>query len=115
MRQSFAIGIGGAAGQGVATSQRYSVDAASRLQSDSAMHPGRIAELLEPFLTASADIPITNVRSFEASQRRGETQGLPLSLPKGSAVLSAIQLQSISTYVDILTRWNARINLTAIR
>lgn len=32
-----------------------------------------------------------------------------------SAVLPAGLLQSISTYVDILVRWNARINLTAIR
>jgi 16S rRNA (guanine527-N7)-methyltransferase len=79
------------------------------------MDSGLIAELLERFLTASADVPITNVRSFEAGQRRGETQDLALSLPKGSAVLSAIQLQSISTYIDILLRWNARINLTAIR
>ena len=31
------------------------------------------------------------------------------------ASLSATQLQSISTYIDILLRWNARINLTAIR
>jgi 16S rRNA (guanine527-N7)-methyltransferase len=30
-------------------------------------------------------------------------------------VLSPIQLQHISTYIDILLRWNARINLTAIR
>src|ERR1700676_4893190 len=29
--------------------------------------------------------------------------------------LSQMQLQQISTYIDILLRWNARINLTAIR
>jgi 16S rRNA (guanine527-N7)-methyltransferase len=29
--------------------------------------------------------------------------------------LSTDQLQSISTYIDILQRWNARVNLTAIR
>jgi 16S rRNA (guanine527-N7)-methyltransferase len=29
--------------------------------------------------------------------------------------LSQMQLQHISTYIDILLRWNARINLTAIR
>jgi len=29
--------------------------------------------------------------------------------------MSPSQLQSISTYIDILLRWNARINLTAIR
>ncbi len=32
-----------------------------------------------------------------------------------SAVLSSTQLDHISTYIDILTHWNARINLTAIR
>lgn len=30
-------------------------------------------------------------------------------------VLSKTQLENISTYIDILQRWNARINLTAIR
>lgn len=47
------------------------------------MIPGRIAELLAPFL-----------------------EGQPLS---------PAHLSSISTYIDILIRWNARINLTAIR
>ena len=32
-----------------------------------------------------------------------------------SAVLSLAELQIISTYIDLLLRWNARINLTAIR
>jgi 16S rRNA (guanine527-N7)-methyltransferase len=32
-----------------------------------------------------------------------------------SAVLSQSQLESISTYIDILQHWNVRINLTAIR
>jgi 16S rRNA (guanine527-N7)-methyltransferase len=31
------------------------------------------------------------------------------------AVLSASQLKYISTYIDILIRWNARMNLTAVR
>jgi 16S rRNA (guanine527-N7)-methyltransferase len=50
------------------------------------MHPDRIAELLHPFLQDSND------------QR-----------------LAPNDLQNISTYIDILQRWNARINLTAIR
>jgi 16S rRNA (guanine527-N7)-methyltransferase len=33
----------------------------------------------------------------------------------GENALSAHQLQSISMYIDILQRWNARVNLTAIR
>jgi 16S rRNA (guanine527-N7)-methyltransferase len=32
-----------------------------------------------------------------------------------SAVLSSTELESISIYIDLLLRWNARINLTAIR
>jgi 16S rRNA (guanine527-N7)-methyltransferase len=32
-----------------------------------------------------------------------------------SAPLGAHELESISTYIDILLRWNARVNLTAIR
>lgn len=49
----------------------------------------RIAELLQPFVKA---------------------RGLP---EPGS--LSPAQLSSISTYIDLLQRWNARINLTAVR
>jgi len=50
------------------------------------MQPARIAELLTPF-TGSAD---------------GER-------------LAANDLQSISIYIDLLLRWNARVNLTAVR
>ncbi len=69
----------------------------ARLQSSFAMHPARIAELLQPFLSGPCH--------SEKGQRPSEEP----------AVLSAAQLQSISTYIDILRRWNARINLTAIR
>ena len=31
------------------------------------------------------------------------------------SILSASQLQNISTYIDVLIRWNARMNLTAVR
>ncbi len=55
----------------------------------SAVNTARILELLEPFL-------------------RAPSAGPP-------ADLSSAQLQHISTYIDILLRWNARINLTAIR
>ncbi|HEX4785361.1 MAG TPA: 16S rRNA (guanine(527)-N(7))-methyltransferase RsmG [Candidatus Sulfotelmatobacter sp.] len=55
------------------------------------MNRDRIAELLSPFLRAP----------------------IPGSL--ASAQLSSAQLDRISTYIDILVRWNARINLTAIR
>ncbi|MGO9126699.1 MAG: 16S rRNA (guanine(527)-N(7))-methyltransferase RsmG [Terriglobales bacterium] len=52
------------------------------------METSRIAELLQPFLVTST----------------GKT-----------ATLSAPQLNSISTYIDLLLRWNARINLTSVR
>jgi 16S rRNA (guanine527-N7)-methyltransferase len=64
------------------------------------MHPARIAELLQPFLPPAPD-PCHS----ESGQRPGEEP----------AVLSASQLHSISTYIDILLHWNTRINLTAIR
>jgi 16S rRNA (guanine527-N7)-methyltransferase len=64
------------------------------------MHPARIAELLRPFLS-----PIPSLCHSERGRRPGEE----------SAVLSPAQLQHISTYIDLLQRWNSRINLTAIR
>lgn len=60
------------------------------------MQSARIAELLQPFL---------NPCHSELGRSPGEE----------SAVLSLAQLQHISTYIDILQHWNARINLTAIR
>jgi 16S rRNA (guanine527-N7)-methyltransferase len=63
------------------------------------MHAARIAKLLEPFLAASlANDPV---------------QAAP-NEAKGSTVNDALY-QHISTYIDILLRWNARVNLTAIR
>jgi 16S rRNA (guanine527-N7)-methyltransferase len=67
------------------------------------MQPARIAELLQPYLS-----PLQNPCHSEPGQRPGEEPAVP-------AVLSAAQLQSISTYIDLLLHWNARINLTAIR
>jgi len=58
------------------------------------MQPARIAALLRPFL----DLCHSEKRSDEES-----------------AGLAPAQLASISIYIDILQRWNARINLTAIR
>jgi 16S rRNA (guanine527-N7)-methyltransferase len=56
------------------------------------MRPGRILELLDPFLSPCPEPSRTE-----------------------PAALSATQLSQISTYIDLLLRWNARINLTAIR
>jgi 16S rRNA (guanine527-N7)-methyltransferase len=54
----------------------------------------RIAELLQPFLDPSRESP----------RQSG-----------GPAVLVPAQLQSISTYIDLLLRWNSRVNLTSVR
>jgi 16S rRNA (guanine527-N7)-methyltransferase len=64
------------------------------------MQLARIAELLQPFLSLTSD-PCHS----EPGRRPSEEP----------AVLSPSQLQDISTYIDILLHWNARINLTAIR
>jgi len=66
------------------------------------MDIARIAELLEPFFRSAST---TGSRHSEPGQSPGEEP----------AVLSLAQLHNISTYIDILLRWNARINLTAIR
>ncbi len=68
------------------------------------MDPARIAELLKPFLTPSGPSTALEDLSFRAGFS-----------PEESAVLSPSQLRQISTYIDILLRWNARINLTAVR
>jgi 16S rRNA (guanine527-N7)-methyltransferase len=69
------------------------------------MHPTRIAELLTPYLRPfNSGVPSSPCHS-EHARSAGEE----------SAVLSPTQLGSISTYIDLLLRWNARINLTAIR
>jgi 16S rRNA (guanine527-N7)-methyltransferase len=64
----------------------------------------RIAELLSPFLSANAPGLPQEACHSEPGQRRGEEP----------ASLSPTQLQSISAYLDLLLRWNSRINLTAI-
>jgi 16S rRNA (guanine527-N7)-methyltransferase len=65
------------------------------------METTRIVELLEPFLCG---VPHPS---------RGFREGWASSAE--SAVLSSAQLYCISTYIDLLLRWNARINLTAVR
>jgi 16S rRNA (guanine527-N7)-methyltransferase len=69
------------------------------------MHAARIAELLQPFL---------------AARTGADSQGSPAAAQGTAdagqaATLSASQLESISIYIDILLRWNARVNLTAVR
>jgi 16S rRNA (guanine527-N7)-methyltransferase len=64
----------------------------------------RIAELLEPFLTDSPHL-IKNRHSERSEESRFGSH----------TTLSQPQLENISTYIDLLLRWNGRINLTAIR
>ncbi|MGH9537806.1 MAG: 16S rRNA (guanine(527)-N(7))-methyltransferase RsmG [Terriglobales bacterium] len=61
------------------------------------MDPARIGALLEPFLRDNSTINSESAR------------------PAPAPVLTPGQLQSISTYIDLLLHWNARINLTSIR
>jgi 16S rRNA (guanine527-N7)-methyltransferase len=69
------------------------------------MNQARIAELLQPFLGSSTNGVISSERCHSEPAKAGEKP----------ALLSPFQLQRISTYIDILVRWNARINLTSIR
>jgi 16S rRNA (guanine527-N7)-methyltransferase len=104
------------------------------------MNSARIAELLQPFLCAPVAAPGNSRLSDSNASETPETRhsGAPDICPseaaevcssntsdachsepatagEESAVLSPAQLDSISMYIDILIRWNARINLTAIR
>ena len=72
------------------------------------MHPARIAELLAPFLAAPIPVPGSTQHPSDPCHSEEHSD-------EGPALLSPAQLDSISTYIDILLRWNARINLTAIR
>ena len=66
------------------------------------MRSERIAELLRPFLEASES----------HAHRRSESSR---ALGEETVFLSSAQLSYISTYIDLLQHWNARINLTAVR
>jgi 16S rRNA (guanine527-N7)-methyltransferase len=77
------------------------------------MNTARIAELLEPFLVTP--IVIQDDSSPAKSQFGDSCRSDAVNNGENSAVLSSAQLQHISTYIDILCRWNSRINLTAIR
>src|SRR5258708_16180353 len=69
------------------------------------MNHARIAELLQPFLGISSNAVISSELCPSEPAEAG----------KKPALLSPFQLQLISTYIDILVRWNARITLTSIR
>ena len=77
------------------------------------MDTRHIADLLQPFLAA----PVPATASKELPFRAGFSPREPAlsGSRRESAVLSETQLQNISMYIDILLRWNERINLTAVR
>jgi len=54
------------------------------------MHPERLTELLQPFLGVNPE-------------------------SRGPSSLAPDQIQYISTYIDLLLRWNSRVNLTSVR
>ena len=95
------------------------------------MDPARIAELLRPFLEPSIGEsrprvphpgafsalgwePATTGPDPGPSEERSH-EACPERSRRESASLAPSQLHNISTYIDLLLRWNARINLTAIR
>src|SRR5579862_479369 len=63
------------------------------------MDSQRINELLQPFFTDDAS-------SGLLSEQRSRTE---------PAALRREQLQQLSSYLDLLLRWNSRVNLTAVR
>ena len=87
------------------------------------MNESRIAELLSPFLgTTPFRPPSLSLTSQQISQKAGRhdikqnpCHSQPAPAPQQSFVLPSEQFPRISTYIDILIRWNARVNLTAIR
>jgi 16S rRNA (guanine527-N7)-methyltransferase len=80
------------------------------------MNTARIAELLESFFRAPRAGPgNSGLVGASHSEASAPCQSEPGKTKEEAAVLSPAQLQHISTYIDILIRWNARINLTAIR
>ena len=94
------------------------------------MDPARIVELLRPFLEVSESHPrVPHPSAFSAlgrepvttgpdpchSERTSVPEASPARSRRESAFLTPSQLQNILTYIDLLLRWNARINLTAIR
>jgi len=78
------------------------------------MDPARIAELLEPFV--EGPLSPRPIREWtEPSVFAKSFPSAEASRVEESAVLTPALLQNISIYIDLLLRWNARINLTAVR
>ena len=77
------------------------------------MDTARIAELLDPFLRAP--VQQNEDQNTEDQNIRNQHNSADQNITNNVCALSAAQLEHISIYIDILVRWNSRINLTAIR
>ncbi len=67
----------------------------------------RIAELIAPFLANDPENPPPSSLRHRHSDAKPRVEE--------SAVLSLTQTRAISIYIDLLLRWNSRINLTSVR
>jgi 16S rRNA (guanine527-N7)-methyltransferase len=79
---------------------RCSANPQSTIYNLNPMDPARIEDLLAPFLSSRS------LRRAAGPEESGVAARAPLS---------SLQLESISTYIDLLLRWNSRISLTAVR
>ena len=79
------------------------------------MNPLRIAELLGIFLSVPTAAPNNCALGPSRSEFQSPCDSEGAKASEEPAILSSAQLARISMYIDILLRWNARINLTAIR
>jgi 16S rRNA (guanine527-N7)-methyltransferase len=75
------------------------------------MDTARIADLLQPFLQSPMGAPGNPPHAARPASEHSPAEN---NQPE-TFVLSETQLECISTYIDILIRWNSRMNLTAIR
>jgi 16S rRNA (guanine527-N7)-methyltransferase len=73
----------------------------------------RIAELLAPFLASSPveESPLAELRIDKSRANDSRINAAQLDLVQ----LNKAQVEQVSVYIDLLLRWNRRINLTAIR
>jgi 16S rRNA (guanine527-N7)-methyltransferase len=79
-----------------------------------AMDPARIAELLQPFTEGPR--PRRPIREWPEPSTRAESfASEETASVEESAFVTPALLENISIYIDVLLRWNARINLTAVR
>lgn len=77
------------------------------------MDTARIAELLDPFLRAP--VQQNEDQNTKDQDIKNQDNSADLNITNNVCALSPAQLERISIYIDILVRWNSRINLTAIR